>query len=74
LGAKRIAKAITSHDAIGNAGRFDSYANTAVLDMLACGMIEDEILRDYPYLEKADCPQAIRTPRRLARADIALKL
>ena len=22
--------------------------------MLACGMSEDEILRDYPYLEKSD--------------------
>jgi uncharacterized protein (DUF433 family) len=27
-----------------------------VLDMLATGMTEDEILRDYPYLEKADFP------------------
>jgi uncharacterized protein (DUF433 family) len=27
-----------------------------VLDMLASGMTEDEILRDYPYLEKADLP------------------
>jgi uncharacterized protein (DUF433 family) len=27
-----------------------------VLDMLASGMTEDEILRDYPYLEKADFP------------------
>ena len=25
-----------------------------VLDMLACGMSEDEILHDYPYLERAD--------------------
>ena len=25
-----------------------------VLDMLASGMTEDEILLDYPYLEKAD--------------------
>jgi uncharacterized protein (DUF433 family) len=25
-----------------------------VLDMLASGMSEDEILADYPYLEKAD--------------------
>jgi len=25
-----------------------------VLDMLASGMSEDEILQDYPYLEKAD--------------------
>lgn len=27
-----------------------------VLDMLASGMTEDEVLRDYPYLEKADFP------------------
>jgi uncharacterized protein (DUF433 family) len=27
-----------------------------VLDMLASGMTEDEIPRDYPYLEKADFP------------------
>jgi uncharacterized protein (DUF433 family) len=27
-----------------------------VLDMLACGMSEDEILQDYPYLERADFP------------------
>jgi len=27
-----------------------------VLDMLASGMTEEEILRDYPYLEKADYP------------------
>ena len=27
-----------------------------VLDMLACGMSETEILEDYPYLEKADFP------------------
>ena len=27
-----------------------------VLDMLACGMSEDEILHDYPYLERADFP------------------
>jgi uncharacterized protein (DUF433 family) len=27
-----------------------------VLDMLGSGMTEDEILRDYPYLEKADFP------------------
>ena len=27
-----------------------------VLDMLASGMREDEILVDYPYLEKADFP------------------
>ena len=27
-----------------------------VLDLLAGGMSEDEILADYPYLEKADFP------------------
>jgi uncharacterized protein (DUF433 family) len=27
-----------------------------VLDMLASGMAEDEILSEYPYLEKADFP------------------
>ena len=27
-----------------------------VLDMLACGMSEDEILGDFPYLERADFP------------------
>ena len=27
-----------------------------VLDMLASGMTEDEILGDYPYIEKADFP------------------
>jgi uncharacterized protein (DUF433 family) len=27
-----------------------------VMDMLACGMTEDEILHEYPYLEKADFP------------------
>ena len=27
-----------------------------VLDMLASGMTEDEILADYPYLEKANFP------------------
>ena len=27
-----------------------------VLDMLASGMTEEEILSDYPYLEKADFP------------------
>jgi uncharacterized protein (DUF433 family) len=27
-----------------------------VLDTLASGMTEDEILSDYPYLEKADFP------------------
>ena len=27
-----------------------------VLDMLASGMTEEEILQEYPYLEKADFP------------------
>jgi uncharacterized protein (DUF433 family) len=27
-----------------------------VLDLLASGMTEEEVLRDYPYLEKADFP------------------
>jgi uncharacterized protein (DUF433 family) len=27
-----------------------------VLDMLASGLTESDILRDYPYLEKADVP------------------
>jgi len=27
-----------------------------VLDMLATGLTEDEILQEYPYLEKADFP------------------
>jgi uncharacterized protein (DUF433 family) len=27
-----------------------------VLDMLASGLTEDEILQEYPYLEKADFP------------------
>jgi uncharacterized protein (DUF433 family) len=27
-----------------------------VLDMLASGMTEDEILQEYPYLEKTDFP------------------
>ncbi len=43
-----------------------------VLDMLASGMSEDEILRDYPYLEKADFPAiyayASRTGRERARS------
>ena len=29
-----------------------------LLDMLASGMTDDEILQDYPYLEKADFPAA----------------
>jgi uncharacterized protein (DUF433 family) len=29
-----------------------------LLDMLASGMTEDEILNDFPYMEKADFPAA----------------
>ncbi len=31
-----------------------------LLDLLAAGMRESEILRDYPYLEKEDIQQAIK--------------
>jgi uncharacterized protein (DUF433 family) len=33
-----------------------AYYHLGLLDMLASGMTEDDILRDYPYLEKADFP------------------
>ena len=47
-----------------------------VLDMLASGMSEDEILSDYPYLEKADFPAVYayasqagrKTPSRVRRS------
>ena len=38
-----------------------------VLDLLACGMTEDEILRDYPYLEKADFPAVYAYAARAGR-------
>lgn len=36
-----------------------------VLDMLASGMTEDEILGDYPYLEKTDFPAVCAFASRL---------
>ena len=38
-----------------------------VLDMLASGMTEDEILIDYPYLEKADFPAVYAYASRAGR-------
>jgi uncharacterized protein (DUF433 family) len=38
-----------------------------VLDMLASGMSEDEILRDYPYLEKGDFPAVYAYASRTGR-------
>jgi len=38
-----------------------------VLDLLASGMTESEILRDYPYLEKEDLQQAIKYAAWLAQ-------
>jgi uncharacterized protein (DUF433 family) len=42
-----------------------------VLDMLASGMSEDEILRDYPYLEKADFPAVYAYASQAGREHIA---
>jgi uncharacterized protein (DUF433 family) len=39
-----------------------------VLDMLASGMSEDEILADYPYLEKADFPAVYAYASQTGRA------
>ncbi|MEO8595204.1 MAG: DUF433 domain-containing protein [Candidatus Solibacter sp.] len=38
-----------------------------VLDMLASCMTEDEILQDYPYLEKADFPAVYAYAAQLGR-------
>lgn len=38
-----------------------------LLDMLASGMSEDEILEDYPYLEKADFPAVYAYASRCGR-------
>jgi len=38
-----------------------------VLDLLAAGMTESEILQDYPYLEKEDLQQAIKYAAWLAQ-------
>ena len=42
-----------------------------VLDMLASGMTEDEILREYPYLEKADFPAVYAYASQTGRERIA---
>jgi uncharacterized protein (DUF433 family) len=42
-----------------------------VLDMLASGMTEDEILHDYPYLEKADFPAVYAYASRTGRERIS---
>jgi uncharacterized protein (DUF433 family) len=42
-----------------------------VLDMLASGMTEDEILRDFPYLEKADFPAVYAYASRFGRERLA---
>ena len=42
-----------------------------VLDMLASGMSEDEILREYPYLEKADFPAVYAYASHAGRARIS---
>ena len=39
-----------------------------VLDMLAGGMPEDEILDDHPYLEKADFPAVYAYAAQVGRA------
>ena len=39
-----------------------------VLDMLACGMTEDEVLSEYPYLEKADFPAVYAYAAQIGRA------
>jgi uncharacterized protein (DUF433 family) len=43
-----------------------------VLDMLASGMTEDEILSDYPYLEKADFAAVYACAARIGRERNAL--
>lgn len=42
-----------------------------LLDMLASGMTEDEILQDYPYLEKADFPAAYAYASQFGRESIS---
>ncbi len=42
-----------------------------VLDMLASGMTEDEILRDYPYLEKVDFPAVYAYASQMGRKRIS---
>ena len=43
-----------------------------VLDMLASGMTEAEILNDFPYLEKADFPAVYAYASQAGRARISL--
>ena len=43
-----------------------------VLDMLASGMSEDEVLADYPYLEKADFPAVYAYASQTGRAHASL--
>jgi uncharacterized protein (DUF433 family) len=43
-----------------------------VLDMLASGMSEDEILAEYPYLEKADFPAVYAYASQAGRAHASL--
>jgi uncharacterized protein (DUF433 family) len=43
-----------------------------VLEMLASGMTEDEILDDYPYLEKSDFPAVYAYAARAGRERIVL--
>ncbi len=38
-----------------------------VLDMLASGMTESEVLEEYPYLEKADFPAVYASAAQVAR-------
>ena len=41
-----------------------------ILDMLAAGMTEEEILQDYPYLEKADFPSVYAYASQVGRKHI----
>jgi uncharacterized protein (DUF433 family) len=43
-----------------------------VLDMLASGMSEDDILADYPYLEKADFPAVCAYASQTGRTRVSL--
>ena len=42
-----------------------------VLDMLASGLTEDEILSEYPYLEKADFPAVYAYASQSGRVSIS---
>ena len=44
-----------------------------VLDMLASGMSEDEILSDYPYLEREDFPAVMPMRRKLVGSAIRVE-